>query len=38
MKRYSEEEKELHLSDAEAIVDVLSLVENLKTEMRHSWL
>ena len=38
MKRYSEEDKELHLSDAEAIVDVLSLVENLKTEMRHSWL
>ncbi|AZY95504.1 HD domain-containing protein (plasmid) [Paracoccus sp. Arc7-R13] len=25
-------------ADAEGIVDVLSLAENLKTEMRHSWL
>ena len=25
-------------TDAEGIVDVLSLAENLKTEMRHSWL
>ncbi len=25
-------------ADAERIVDVLALAENLKTEMRHSWL
>jgi putative hydrolases of HD superfamily len=28
----------LQHADAESIVDVLSLAENLKTEMRHSWL
>lgn len=28
----------LQRADAEGIVDVLSLVENLTTEMRHSWL
>jgi putative hydrolases of HD superfamily len=28
----------LEPTDAEGIVDFLSLAENLKTEMRHSWL
>jgi putative hydrolase of HD superfamily len=38
MENFPAESMTLQPPDAEAIVDVLSLAENLKTEMRHSWL
>ncbi len=38
MQEFPAEKPKFLAADAEAIVDVLSLAENLKTEMRHSWL
>lgn len=38
MKEKKPDSAALSQADAESIVDVLSLAENLKTEMRHSWL
>ncbi len=38
MTEHSCDSARLPRADAEAIVDVLGLAENLKTEMRHSWL
>lgn len=38
MKQGHVEETVFGAADAESIVDVLSLAENLKTELRHSWL
>lgn len=38
MPESASQKEPLQRADAESIVDVLSLAENLKTEMRHSWL
>ncbi|WP_410218992.1 HD domain-containing protein [Paracoccus sp. (in: a-proteobacteria)] len=38
MTEHSCDSARLPRADAEAIVNVLGLAENLKTEMRHSWL
>lgn len=38
MKENSVKTRALQRTEAEGVVDVLSLAENLKTEMRHSWL
>ena len=38
MPEQNSESATLPQADAERLVDVLALAENLKTEMRHSWL
>jgi putative hydrolase of HD superfamily len=38
LKQGPSENLGFEVSEAESLVEVLSLAENLKTEMRHSWL